>query len=177
MAGSHTVTSPPFAPIPPKSPNFNFTVPNADKTKTAPWEGLLMGDPGPDYDQRENRKSLLRFMLELGKRDGKGRKMANWRDNQVLFFHPDDAEEIMQAEDVGKIDAMRLADAGQEKAVAKDEGKEEKETRWGMDDDAMCWEPTTKKDEVKEKKDSKTEIIETSFGADEPWTTSRVTLS
>lgn len=177
MAGSLTVTSPPFSPITPKSPTFNFNVPKPDKTKTAPWEGLLMGDPGPDYDQRENRKSLVRFMLELGRSAGKGRKMANWRDNQVLFFHPDDEEEMLQAEGAGKTDAMRLVEVGKDKVAMKEEVKEEKKTGWGMDEEAMCWESTTEKDEVRTKKDSKTEVVKISFSADELWTTSRVTLS
>ena len=136
-----------------------------------------MGDPGPDYDQRAQRRSLVRFMMHLGQRDGCAGRMRRWRDQEVLVFHPNEEEEMEVGMKMvgGEGDGVKGSEEKKE-LVEKDDVKVEVKGSWGMDEEVMCWECTTVKD-GKEKKDSKTAVVASSFGHDALWTINRVTLS
>lgn len=56
-----------------------------------PWEGLLMGDPGPDVDQRALRQVEVQYLLDEAYYDGVYWKMVRWRDMPVFV---DDDEKI-----------------------------------------------------------------------------------
>lgn len=93
MAHSNTTTTTVSNTTTTKKSQLKLTVPTPLPTKmTKPWEGLLMPDPGSDYDQHEARLDLVDYMLNIAAEDGAYRYMVNWRHNP--FFYDDEETKV-----------------------------------------------------------------------------------
>lgn len=85
MAQSITTTEITYD-APTKKPQLKLAVPSLtpQKSDKQPWESLLMGDPGSDYDQHESRVNTVDYMLSMAAGHGVYAKMINWRNTSVF---------------------------------------------------------------------------------------------
>jgi len=109
-------------------PRLKLAVPFFNPRKSEkPWEGLLMEDPGSDYDQHEARLFDVECMLEMACDSGCYTKMANWR-NQPVFDDDDEftpivkrVDSMMDVSDGRDVDEKTKVDkAAKEKSIWKD---------------------------------------------------------
>lgn len=145
MAPSTTTTTvtttKPHKPTDTEKPQLKLSVPSLEPPKptgpSRPYDGLLMREPGPDEDQKENRKAVIWWMHFIGQRDGCLDEMVNWR-NQPVFDDEDEFVSPVRRNDSG----VDIKGQGQSEEVFEmdeemgwgGEVKEKEESQFGKGD-------------------------------------------